>query len=143
MKYKIFRQWNTTFSLQKVLELLSFGFPQNCVDSRNFVVEIQLKLLNERASSTGEPCPCEYVTFLQSFHRGTLSIHWYISKTFSLGFLCQSCLDTHLTLLYIYKILKVAMPTSNFMKDVYNPEFLPESSVSILREIIALVSDYV
>ena len=31
---------------------------------------------------TGEPCTCEYVTLLQSFHRGTLSIHWYIAQNF-------------------------------------------------------------
>ena len=48
----------------------------------NVVAEIQLKLLNERALSTGEPCSCEYVTLLQSFHRGTLSIHWYIAQNF-------------------------------------------------------------
>ena len=48
----------------------------------NVVAEIQLKLLNERALSTGEPCTCEYVTLFQSFHRGTLSIHWYIAQNF-------------------------------------------------------------
>ena len=48
----------------------------------NVVAEIQLKLLNERALSTGEPCSCEYITLLQSFHRGTLSIHWYIAQNF-------------------------------------------------------------
>ena len=48
----------------------------------NVVAEIQLKLLNERALSTGEPCSCEYVTLLQSFHRGTLSINWYIAQKF-------------------------------------------------------------
>ena len=47
-----------------------------------FVAEIQFKLLNERALSTGEPCTCEYVALLQSFHRGTLSIHWYIAQNF-------------------------------------------------------------
>ena len=45
---------------------------------------MQFKLLNERALSTGEPCTCQYVTFLQSFHRGTLSIHWYIATFKSL-----------------------------------------------------------
>ena len=35
----------------------------------NVVAEIQLKLLNERALSTGEPCTCEYVTLLQTFQR--------------------------------------------------------------------------
>ena len=68
-------QWNTRFSSQKVLGLLSFGSCLNCINSENVVAEIQLKLLNKRALSTGEPCTCEYVTLLQSFHRGTLSIH--------------------------------------------------------------------
>ena len=27
--------------------------------------------LNKRDLSTGEPCTCEYVNLLQSFHRGT------------------------------------------------------------------------
>ena len=48
--------------------------------SANVVVEIQLKLFDERALSTRVPCTCEYVTFLWSFHRGTLSIHWYIAQ---------------------------------------------------------------
>ena len=58
------------------MDLLSFGF---CPNSANVVAEIKLKLCNERderAVSTGEPCTCEYVTLLQSFHRGTLSMHW-------------------------------------------------------------------
>ena len=44
------------------------------------VAETQLKLLTERNLITGEPCTCEYVTLLQSFHRGPLSIHWYIAQ---------------------------------------------------------------
>ena len=36
------------------------------------------KLCNKRVLRTEKPCTCEYVTLLQSFHRGTLSIHWYI-----------------------------------------------------------------
>ena len=46
------------------------------------VAETQLKLLTERSLITGEPCTCEYVTSLQSFHRDPLSIHWYISQNF-------------------------------------------------------------
>ena len=49
MKYEISLQWNTTFSTQKVLGLLSFGFCPNCMKSANLFAEIQLKLLNERA----------------------------------------------------------------------------------------------
>ena len=82
LKYEIFLQWNTKFSLQKVLGLLSFGPCPNCMSSANIVAEIQFKLLNERVLSTGEPCTCEYVTLLQSFHRGTLSIHWCIAQNF-------------------------------------------------------------
>ena len=52
------------------------------MNSANVFAEIQLKLLNEGALSTGEQCTCEYVTVLQSFHRGTLSIHWYIAEYF-------------------------------------------------------------
>ena len=32
--------------------------------------------------STREPFSCEYVTLLQSFHRYTLSLHWYIAQNF-------------------------------------------------------------
>ena len=77
-KYEIFLQ----FFLQKVLFLLHFGSCQNCMSSANLVAEIHQKLCNKRVLSTGEPCTCEYVTLLQSFHRGTLSIHWYIAQNF-------------------------------------------------------------
>ena len=64
--------------------------------SANIVAEIQFKLLNERAE---ELCTCKYVTLLQSFRRGTLSIiHWYIAQFFSLPFLCPSYLDALLRL---------------------------------------------
>ena len=81
LKYEIFLQWNTKFSLQKVLDLPSFGSCPTCMSSANVVAEIQFKLLNENALSTGEPCTCKYVTLLQSFDR--LSIHdWYIAQNF-------------------------------------------------------------
>ena len=64
---------------QKVLGLLQFGSCQNYISSANLVTEIHQKVWNKRALGTGEPCTCEYVTLLQSFHRGTLSIHWYIA----------------------------------------------------------------
>ena len=82
LKYEIFLELNTKISLQKVLGLLSFEFCPICLNSANVVTEIQLKLRNERALSTGEPCTSEYVTLLQSFYRGTLSIHWYIAQNF-------------------------------------------------------------
>ena len=56
------------------MDLPSFGFCPNCMNSANVVAEIQLKLLNERALSTEEE--------VQSLHRGRLSIHWYIAQNF-------------------------------------------------------------
>ena len=79
------RKWNTKFSLLKVLGLLSFGSCPNCKSFANVVIEIQFKLLNEIAMSTGEPYTCEYVTLPQSFHRGTLSLHWYIAQNLGLS----------------------------------------------------------
>ena len=70
---KSFSNEALNFFLQKVLFLLHFGSCQNCMSSANLVVEIHQKLCNKRVLSTGEPCTCEYVTLLQSFHRGTLS----------------------------------------------------------------------
>ena len=55
---------------------------EKCKSSTNLVAEIYQKLWNKRSLSTGEPCTCEYVTLLQSFHKGTLSIHWYIAQNF-------------------------------------------------------------
>ena len=60
--------------------LLHIGSCQNCVSSMNLVTEIHLRLLNKWVLSTVEPCACKYVTLLQSLHRGTLSIHWYIAQ---------------------------------------------------------------
>ena len=37
------------------------------------------------------------------------------------------------------RFLKVAIATSDFMSKVYNGKFLPELSVSILKEIIVLL----
>ena len=48
--------------------------------SANLVAEIHQKPWNKRALSTREPYTYEYVCLLQSFHRGTLSIHWYIAQ---------------------------------------------------------------
>ena len=48
LKYEIYLQRNTKFSLQKVLGLLSFGLYPNCMSSANIVAEIQFKLLNEK-----------------------------------------------------------------------------------------------
>ena len=37
---------------------------------------------------------------------------------------------------------KVAIATSNFMNEFYNGGFSPEFSISLFKEIIALVRDY-
>ena len=37
---------------------------------------------------------------------------------------------------------EVAIATSNFMNEFYNGGFLPEFSISLFKEIIALVRDY-
>ena len=83
--------------LQKVLGLVHFGSCQNCMNSANLVAEIHKKLWREWALSTGELCTCEYVTLLQSFHRGTLSIDWYIAQ----NFLCPSYLGAILRLPFL------------------------------------------
>ena len=101
--------------LQKVLGFLHFGSCQNCMSSANLVGKIHWKLWNKRVLSAGEPCTCKYVTFHQSFYRGTLSIHWYIAQNFKPTF------------------LKVALATSNFMKEVYNSGFASEFGVSMLK----------
>ena len=101
LKYEIFLQWNTISFLQKVLDLLQFGSCQNNMNSVNLVAAIDKKLWNERAlecKGTGEPCICEYVTLLQSFHWDTLSIYWYRAQKFSLPFPCSSYLDALLRL---------------------------------------------
>ena len=68
------------------------------MSSADTAAEIKFKLLDERVLSTGEPCTCESVTLLQSFHRGTLSIHGAKLKPFSLPFLSLSYLDALLRL---------------------------------------------
>ena len=41
------------------------------------------------------------------------------------------------------RFLKVDIATSNFMNEVYNGGFVPEFSVSMLKETLVLVLDYV
>ena len=40
------------------------------------------------------------------------------------------------------RFLKVAIATSNFMNKVYNREYSPRFSISMLKKIISLVWDY-
>ena len=137
MKY--FSNETRVFFLQKVLFLLHFRTCQNCLSSANLVAKIHQKLCNKRVSSTGEPCTCKYVTLLKSFHRGTLSIHWYIAQniqsTFSMSVLFRRLFRTAI----FSRFSMVAIATLTFMSEFYNGGFEPEFSVSMLRKIIALV----
>ena len=83
---KFFSNETLNCFFQKVLFLLHFGSCQNCMSSVNVVAEIHYKLCNTRGLSTGEPCTCEYVTFLHSFHRSKLSIHYYIVRNLAYHF---------------------------------------------------------
>ena len=136
---KSFSNETLNFFLQKVLFVPHFGSCQNRVSSANLVAQIHQKLCNRRALSTGEPCTCEYVTLLQSFHRGILIIHWYIAQnfqpTFSMSVLFRRSFKTAI----FFRFLKVAIAMSNLMNEFYNGGFAPEFSVSMLKETIALV----
>ena len=140
---KSFSKETLNFFLQKVLFLLNFASCQNCMSSANIVGESHQKLCNKRVLSTGEPCTSEYVTLLQSCHRGTLRIHWYIAQnfqpTFSMFILFRRLFRTAI----FSRFSKVAIATSNFMNKFDNGVFSPEFSASMLKEIIALVRDYV
>ena len=95
---KSFSYKTLIFFLQKVLFLLHFASCQNCMSSAKLATENHQKLCNKRVLSTGEPCACEYVTLLLSFHRGTLNIHWYIAQNFQPTFPYLSYLDAYLGL---------------------------------------------
>ena len=127
------------FSLQKVLFLLHFGSCQNCMSSANLVEEIHQKLCNKIVQSTGDPCICEYITLFQSFHRGTLSIHWYIIHKFQPTFSMSVLLRRLFRTVIFNRFSKVAIATSNFMKEFCNGEFAPEFKVSMLKETITPV----
>ena len=137
---KSFSNETIIFFLHKVLFPLYFGSCQNCMSSANLGAELHQKLCNKRALSTGEPCTCEYVSLLQSFHRGTLSIHWYIAQnvqpTFSMSVLFRRSFKTTI----FSTFLKVALATSNFMNEFYDGRFKPEFSVSMLKETIVRAS---
>ena len=85
--------------------------------------------------SNGEPCTSEYVTLLQSFHRGTLRIHWYIAQnvwpTLSLSVLFSHLFRT----VTFSRFSKVAIATSKFMSEFYNGGFSAELTVLMLKEI--------
>ena len=128
-----------TFLIQKVLGLLRFGSCQNCKSSTNPVAEIHQKLWNERVLSSEEPCTCEYATLPQSFHRGTLSIHCYITQNFQSTFSMVVLLKRSFKTVIFSRLLKVAIASPNFMIEVYNGGFASEFSVSMLKQTIPLV----
>ena len=136
---KSFSNETLNFFLQKVLFLPHFRSCQNRMSSANLVAQIHQKHCNRRALSTGEPCTCEYVTLLLSFHRGILSIHWYKAQNcqpnFSMSVLFRLSFKTAI----FSRSLKVAIAMSNLMNEFYNGGFAPEFSVSMLKETIALV----
>ena len=77
--------------------------------------------MNERALSNGESGTYEYVTLLQSFRRGTLSVHWYsppwyFKFTFSMSVLLRCPSKAAM----FSRFLKVAIATLNFINKVYN-----------------------
>ena len=125
--------------LQKVLFLPHFGSCKNRLSSANTVAQIHQKLCNRRALSTGEPCTCESVTLLQSFHRGTLSIHWYIAQNFYPNFSMSVLFRRSFKTDIFGRFLKVAIASSNLMNEFQNGGFTPEFSVSMLKETIDLV----
>ena len=141
MKYSSNEKLN--FILRENLNLLHSGSCQNCMTSVNLVAEILQKLSNERAMSIEEPCTCEYGALLQSSHRGTLSIHLYIAHSFqhifSMYVLFRRCFKTAI----FSRSLKVAIAMSNYMNKVYNDESTPDFSVSMLKETISLLRDYI
>ena len=122
---KSFSSETLNFFLQKVLFVLHFRSCQNYMSSANLVAEIHQKLCNKRVLSTGEPHTCEYVSLIQSFHRGTLSIHWYIAQnfqpTFSMFVLFRRLFKT----VTFSRFSEVAIATSDFMNELYNGEFVP------------------
>ena len=89
----------------------------------NLVVEIHQKLCNKTVLSTGQTCTCEYATLLQSFHRGTLSIHWHIVQnvqpTFFISILFRRLFRTAI----FSRFSKVAIARSYFMNEFYNGGF--------------------
>ena len=104
------------------------------INIANIATEIQFKLLNERALSTVAPCTSEYVTLLQSFHRSTLSMHWYIAQIYYPTF-STSVLFRHFSKTAMFsRFLKVAIAMSKFMNKVYNGGFSPEFTVSMLKD---------
>ena len=140
---KSFSNETQDFFFREFCYFYIFGSCQNFMSSANLVAELHQKLCNKRALSTGEPCTCEYVTLFLLFHRGTLSIHWYMAQNFQLTFSMSVLFRGSFRTVIFSRFLKVPIATSNFINKFYNGEFAPEFSVSMSKETIALVRDYV
>ena len=139
---KSFFKETLRFFFETFLVLLHFGSSQNCMSSVNTAAEIHQKLCNKRPLSAEEPCTGQYVTLLQSFHRVTLSIHCYIAQSVQFTFSISVLFRCFFQIAIFSRFLMVAIATSNFLNEVENDKFVPEFSVSIVKEIITLVRDY-
>ena len=66
-------------------------------------------------------------------------MHWYIAQNFLLTFSMSAIFRHSSKISMLSRFAKVATATSNFMNEIYNGIFSPEFSVSLLKEIVALV----
>ena len=114
----------------------------NCMSSASLIGEIHQKLCNRKGLSTGEPCICEYVTLLQSFHGCILSVHWYLGHNFQSTFFMFVLFRRSSKTTIFSSLLNGHIATSNFMNEFYDGGFASEFSASVLKENIALVGDY-
>ena len=87
------------------------------------IAEIQQKLWNERALSTGEPVTFKYVNFLQSFNRSALSIFWYMAQNVYHNFSMSILFRRSFKNVIFSRLLKVAIATSTLMSEVDNYGF--------------------
>ena len=87
------------------------------------IAEIQQKLWNERALSTGEPATFEYVNFLQSFNRSALSIFQYMAQNVYPNFSMSILFRRSFKNVIFSRLLKVAIATSTLMSEVDNYGF--------------------
>ena len=95
-------------------------FSPNCMNSANDVAKIQFKLLNEIILSHWKPCACQNATFVQSFHKDVLSIHWYIAQNLWPTFFVPVLFRHSSNTAKFSRFLKAAIATPNFMNEIYN-----------------------
>ena len=73
------------------------------------------------------------VTLLKLFHRGTLSIHWYIAQNFQPTFSNSVLFRRSSKTAMFSRFLKIAIATSSFMNEVCNGGFSPWFSFKSLN----------